>query len=255
MKEEELAFLKAHLVKLPAIALRQLRRDILQERRKREAEVSAKVKGSGDRLTFPTEEAPALLQTTSLAAMGKRKAKELDSSDSGGSLEPATRRPAPGPKPGVGSAPRSPPNWRRKKSTGAQPDTSRRQVSYAEVSKPSGTLKPTSKETGTAAVPAASKDAAPRRRSVGPSGSVPGPLSGKPEGTTFTAAQEEDHALPLGATQQNPDISIESEEHEEVPPVDLREDREQATGPNEGSNPHAGAGDSPRQRLRRSKRS
>jgi hypothetical protein len=29
MKEEELAFLKAHLVELPAIALRQLRRDIL----------------------------------------------------------------------------------------------------------------------------------------------------------------------------------------------------------------------------------
>jgi hypothetical protein len=62
MKEEELAFLKAHLVELPATALRQLRRDILQERRKREAEASAKAKGSGDRLTVFREEAPALLQ-------------------------------------------------------------------------------------------------------------------------------------------------------------------------------------------------
>jgi hypothetical protein len=59
MKKVELAFLKAHLVELPATALRQLRKDILQERRKREAEASAKAKGSGDRLTVPREEAPA----------------------------------------------------------------------------------------------------------------------------------------------------------------------------------------------------
>jgi hypothetical protein len=63
MKEEELAFLKAHLVELPATALRQLRRDILQERRRREAEASVKAKVSGDRLTVHREEAPALLQT------------------------------------------------------------------------------------------------------------------------------------------------------------------------------------------------
>jgi hypothetical protein len=44
MKEEDLAFLKAHLVELPANALKQLRRDILQERRRREAEASAKAK-------------------------------------------------------------------------------------------------------------------------------------------------------------------------------------------------------------------
>jgi hypothetical protein len=37
MKKEEQAFLKAHLVKLPATALRQFRRDILQERRRTEA--------------------------------------------------------------------------------------------------------------------------------------------------------------------------------------------------------------------------
>jgi hypothetical protein len=59
MKEEELAFLKAHLAELPATALRQLRRDILQERRRRKAEATAKAKGSGDRPTVPKEEAPA----------------------------------------------------------------------------------------------------------------------------------------------------------------------------------------------------
>jgi hypothetical protein len=37
MREEELAFPKAHLAELPATALRKLRRDILQERRRREA--------------------------------------------------------------------------------------------------------------------------------------------------------------------------------------------------------------------------
>jgi hypothetical protein len=83
MKEEELAFLKAHIVELPATALRQLRLDILQE--------SAKAKGSGDQSTVPKEEATALLQTPSGAAVGKRNANELDSSDSGGSLEPARR--------------------------------------------------------------------------------------------------------------------------------------------------------------------
>jgi hypothetical protein len=46
--KEELAFFKAHLLELPVTAVRQLRRDILQERRKRKAEASAKVKGSGD---------------------------------------------------------------------------------------------------------------------------------------------------------------------------------------------------------------
>jgi hypothetical protein len=116
MKEEELAFLKAHIVELPATALRHLRTEILQER--------------------------------------------------------------------------------RKKSTGEQPVTSGRQLSYAEANKPSGTLKPIAKGTGTAAVPAAPKAASPRRTSAGPSGSVPGPLSGKPEDTTVTAAQVEGRVPP-----------------------------------------------------------
>jgi hypothetical protein len=99
------------------------------------------------------------------AAVGKRKANELDSSDSGGSLEPATRRPASGPKPGVGSAPlptqvKGAPALATEKSTGVQPASSGRQLSYAEATKPSGTLKPTAKGTGTAAVPAATKHAA-----------------------------------------------------------------------------------------------
>jgi hypothetical protein len=122
-----------------------------------------------------------------------RKANELDSSELGGALELAKRGPASGPKPRVGSA-HLPTQAKGalaiapEKSTGEQTATSGRQLTYAEVSKPSGTLKPTVKGTGTAAVPAASKDAAPRRTSAGPSGSESGPLSVKPEGTTFTAA-------------------------------------------------------------------
>jgi hypothetical protein len=105
MKEEELAFLKAHLVELPATALRLIRRDILQERRKREAEASAMAQGSSDRSTVPKVEAPALLQTARRAAVGKRKANELDSSYSGRSMEPAKRPPVRGKTPGAGSAP------------------------------------------------------------------------------------------------------------------------------------------------------
>jgi hypothetical protein len=71
-------------VELPATALRQLRRYILQERRKREAVASAKAKGSGVRFTVPIEEASALLQTTPGAAVCKRRENELDSSYSDG---------------------------------------------------------------------------------------------------------------------------------------------------------------------------
>jgi hypothetical protein len=231
MKEEELAFLKANIVELPATALRQLRRDILQERRRIEAEASAKAKGSGDRLTVHREEAPAILQTAPRAAVDKRKANELDSSDSGGPFEAATRPPASGPKPGVGYAPlptqaTGAPAQAPEKTTGEQPVTSGVQLSYAEADKPSGTLKTTAKGTGTAAVPAASKDAASRRTSAGPTGSVPGPLSGKPVGTTVTGAQVEGRVPPRRATQQNPGIRFGSEQHEEVPRVDTREDRE-----------------------------
>jgi hypothetical protein len=141
--------------------------------------------------------------------VGKRKANELDSSDSGGSLEPATRRPATLPKPGVSSAPlptqaKGTPPQAPEKCMGEQPETSGRQLSYAEATKPSGTLKPTAKETGTAAVAAASKDAAHRHKSAGPSGSVLGPLSGKPEGTNFTAAQVEGRVPPGERSNKTP---------------------------------------------------
>jgi hypothetical protein len=196
-------------VELPATALRQLRQDILQERRRREAEATAKAKGSGDRSTVHKEEAPALLQTDPRASVGKRKANELDSSQSDGSLEPATRRPASGPMPGAGSAPlptqaKGAPALTPEKSTGEQTEFSGRQLSYAEVSKPSGTLKLTAKGTGTDAVPDASKDAEHRRKSAGSSGSVPGPLSGKPEGTTVTAAKVEKGAPPPRERRKKP---------------------------------------------------
>jgi hypothetical protein len=60
----------------------------------------------------------------------------------------------------------------------------------AEPNKPSGTLEPTTKCSGTAAVPAASMEAAPRRTSPGTSG----PLSVKPKGATVWKT-----ALPPGS--------------------------------------------------------
>jgi hypothetical protein len=209
MKEEELAFLKAHIAELPATALRQLRRDILQERRKKRAEASAKAKESGDRITVPRQETPA---NGPSSRRGQAQSNEVDFSDSGGSLELATRRPARGLKPGAGSAPlptkaKGAAALAPEKSTGKQSASSGRQLSYAEVSKPSGTLKPTAKETGTAAAPAASSEAAPRRMSAGTSGSVSGPLCGSPEFTSFTAAQVEARPRPpppRGATTNQP---------------------------------------------------
>jgi hypothetical protein len=49
--EEELDFLKAHLVELTPNVLRQLKRDIVAEKKRREAEAAAKAKGSGERAT------------------------------------------------------------------------------------------------------------------------------------------------------------------------------------------------------------
>jgi hypothetical protein len=73
---------------------------------------------------------------------GKRKANELDSSNSGGSMEPAARRPAPGPQSGAGSAPLSAqakgtsaqgPVVQSFASTGEQAANNGRQLSYAEM--------------------------------------------------------------------------------------------------------------------------
>jgi hypothetical protein len=76
------------------------------------------------------------------ATAGKRKTFELDSSDSGGSMELATRRPAPGPLSGARSAPlpaqakgcsAQGPVVLPTASTGEQAAFSGRQLSYAEV--------------------------------------------------------------------------------------------------------------------------
>jgi hypothetical protein len=149
--EEEMAFLKDHLADLPATALKKLRRDIVTERRRNETEETAKAKEWGDRPTRQpserhtgcNEEGTAVLQTAARATAGKRKANELNSSASGGSKEPATRRPAPGPVPGEGSAPlpaqaKGAPTQDRAdkpKSTGEEAASSGRQFSYAEGGK------------------------------------------------------------------------------------------------------------------------
>jgi hypothetical protein len=138
--------------------------------------------------------------------MGKCKANELDSSDSGGLMDPSTRRPAPRLMPGAGSAPLptkagEAPAIAPEKSTGEKAASSRWKLSYAEVSKTSGALKPTAKGTGTAALPAASKQASPRRTSGGPSGRVSGPLSGTPKDTILTSDQVKNRVPPRGTTQ------------------------------------------------------
>jgi hypothetical protein len=99
-----------------------------------------------------SSEGTSITQMAPRATSGKRKAHELDSSDSGGSTEPASRRRATGqisgavsgrlPAQAKGSPAQDPAE--KPKSTGEHAASSGRQLSYAEVSnKPSGTLKPT----------------------------------------------------------------------------------------------------------------
>jgi hypothetical protein len=113
--EDELAFLKAHLGELSPAVLRQLKRDFVAKKKRREAEVAAKAKASGKRPTGQHRGRQpgsaggggenSVSQKAPRATARKRKANEFDSSDSGGSMEPATRCPAPGPLSGAGSAP------------------------------------------------------------------------------------------------------------------------------------------------------
>jgi hypothetical protein len=49
--EEELAFLKAHLGEMSPAFVRQLKRDIVAEKKRRDAEAATKAKGSGERPT------------------------------------------------------------------------------------------------------------------------------------------------------------------------------------------------------------
>jgi hypothetical protein len=132
--------------------LRQLERDILAEKKRRVAEAAAKAEGSGERPTGqPSGRQPgsaggggetSVSQKASRATAGRRKANELDSSESGGPIEPATRLPAPGPLSGVGSAPlpaqakgstAQGPVMKPTASTAEQAASSGRQLSYAEV--------------------------------------------------------------------------------------------------------------------------
>jgi hypothetical protein len=109
--EDELAFLKAHLAELSPTVLKLLKREIVAETRRREAEATAKAKGSGERprgqpsgrQTSSAGERNSVSHKAHRATVGKRKAKELNSSDWGGSMEPGTRRlgqcPVSGPRP------------------------------------------------------------------------------------------------------------------------------------------------------------
>jgi hypothetical protein len=86
--------------------LKQLKRNIIAEQKGRETEDAAKAKVSGEwpngqsdwRQTGPGGGGEAVVSHKAPSATEcKRKANELDSSNSGGSMEPATRRPSPGP--------------------------------------------------------------------------------------------------------------------------------------------------------------
>jgi hypothetical protein len=112
----ELAFFKANLADLFPTFLRQLKRDIIAEKkRRRRAEASAKAQGSGKQPTGQSSERQpgsaggeaTLSQKAPGATEGKHKAIELDSSNSGGSMEPAARRPTPWPQSGAASVPLS----------------------------------------------------------------------------------------------------------------------------------------------------
>jgi hypothetical protein len=90
---DELAFFKAYVGDLSPTLLRQLKRDIIAEKkRRRGAEVSAKAQGSGKQPTGQSSERQpgsaggeaTLSQKAPGAIAAKRKANELDSSNSGG---------------------------------------------------------------------------------------------------------------------------------------------------------------------------
>jgi hypothetical protein len=108
--EEELAFLKVRLGELSPVVFGQMKRDIIPDKKRREAEAAAKAKEPGERPTGqPSARQPgsaggggetSVYQKAPRATAGKRKANELDSSDSRGSMESATRRPCHCPEPG-----------------------------------------------------------------------------------------------------------------------------------------------------------
>jgi hypothetical protein len=97
----KLALLKAHLGKLSPSVIKQLKRDTLAEKKRRETEASAMAQGLGEQPTGQSGgrqpgcagKGIAAPQKATRSTVGKRKANALHSSDSGGSLEPVPRRP------------------------------------------------------------------------------------------------------------------------------------------------------------------
>jgi hypothetical protein len=126
-----MAFLEAQLEELSPSRLRQLKEEIVTQKKKAAVEASVKAQGSDQQPGSAREEIPVSQQKRTDTA-GKRKATEVDSSNSGGSMELAARRPALGPLSGTGSAPLPTPA-KGKTSKGEQAANSGRQLSYAEV--------------------------------------------------------------------------------------------------------------------------
>jgi hypothetical protein len=127
--KENRVFLKAQIEELSQNILRQLKGEIVAQKKKKKAaaEASAKAQGSGQQPGSAKEDTPVSQQKPKTTA-GKRKATELDSSNSGGSMEPACTRSAPGPLSGAGTAPLPAP-IKGKTSTGEQAVNSDRQLS------------------------------------------------------------------------------------------------------------------------------
>jgi len=104
--EEELAFLKAQFINLPPAVFRQLKREIILEKKMTEAVTAAKAPGSGEGPTGLDGGCQSGLAGVEPATpqkdASKRKANELELFSCGGSLEPVLRRPAPGPLPMLG---------------------------------------------------------------------------------------------------------------------------------------------------------
>jgi hypothetical protein len=92
----------------------------------------------------------------------------------------------------------------------------------AAPKKPSGTLKPTAKGTSSAQVPAASKEAAPRRTSPRAPGDVSGPLNVALIGTTFTTAQV-DRVVPTGERRNKTPVYVSGVKKAQIPGLDSRE--------------------------------
>jgi hypothetical protein len=191
LKQEDLAFLKAlSTMKASPALLQELRKARVAQRRKKALAVARPASSQSEpgSTALPTPHLPK-------QSAGKRKATEPASS--GSSMETATRRPAPGPLSGPGSAP-FPATAVGSHQEGSaamsarNPGSAEVKATYAAVVfdspsslHPSGTLKPTANGSASSD-PAASSEADTMRMSVI---DIPGPLSGMPVGATIPNPQ------------------------------------------------------------------